>query len=113
MKRNRGIKKLKIILNVGVKKTSKKASLQGNTDVGVLLYVYNFFEKYSVQETFLEILKKFSEKLSFRIYVDEHFGNFLEIFGFTIVFACIKRPSHHMCTFNCATLLLILLSKSL
>ena len=73
MKRNRGIKKLKIILSVGVKKTSKKASFQSNTYVGVLFYIYNLFENYSVRETFLEILKKFSEKLSFRICVDEHF----------------------------------------
>ena len=36
VRRDRGIKKLQIILNVGVNRTSKKAASQGNTYVGVL-----------------------------------------------------------------------------
>ena len=51
-----------IILKVGVK-TFKKAILQANTHIGVLFQAYNFFEKYSVYETFQEVLKTFQKNL--------------------------------------------------
>ena len=47
--------------------------IQANTYMEVLFQAYNFFGKYSVKETFLEILKNRSEKLSFGIPLDEYF----------------------------------------
>ena len=47
--------------------------IQANTYMGVLFQTYNFFGKYSVKETFLEILKNRSEKLPFGISLDEYF----------------------------------------
>ena len=51
----------------------QKSYVQANTYMGVLFQVHNFFGKYSVKETFLEILKNRSEKLPFGISLDEYF----------------------------------------